>query len=161
MLKRALPAALLLTAFDQYGKLLAVRVLEGREPVAVFPGFHELCHVVNIGASWGIFPGWRWSLAVFATVALTLLAVFHRRVFPPGQPLPATTLALLLGGIAGNLIDRVRIGGVIDFIHLYWRNWSFPVFNVADTCITFGLALYIAGQVASERAARKKMKDET
>jgi len=161
MLKRALPAALFLTALDQAGKWVVDRMFEPHvDSLEVIPGFFDLCHVVNFGASWGIFTGWRVTLILFAAAALAGLAVFHKKILPPFQPLPSATLALLLGGIAGNLIDRVRTGGVIDFIHLYWRGWSFPVFNIADMCITFGLVMYIAGQVVSEREARKKMNNE-
>jgi len=165
MLKRALPLALLFIALDQATKLIVQRTLaldDPRDIIELVPGFLDFCHVVNYGASWGLFSGWRWSLTVFALLALVLLVVFRKHIFPPCQPLPATTLALLLGGIVGNLIDRVRIGGVIDFIHVHWRHtYNFPVFNVADTCITFGLALYIIGQFIAERNAKKNMKDET
>jgi len=163
MLKRALPLAVLFIALDQATKLIVQRTLELGESRALIPWVLDLHHVVNDGASWGIFSGWRWSLAAFAVFALTLLVVFRKHVFPASQPLPATTLALLLGGIAGNLIDRVRIGGVIDFIHFIrpcWRQHTFPVFNIADTCITFGLALYIIGQFIAERNAKKNMKQE-
>jgi len=161
MLKRALPLAVLFTALDQATKLLVQRTFELHESRAIIPGFLDLHHVINEGASWGIFAGWRWSLAVFAIIALVLLVVFRKHIFPVNQPLPATTLALLLGGIAGNLIDRVRLGGVIDFIHVHWRHqYNFPVFNIADTCITLGLALYIIGQFIAERNAKRAAQQE-
>jgi len=161
LLRRAVPGALFLTALDQASKWVVDRMFEPhQDSLEVIPGFFDVCHVVNFGASWGIFTGWRVTLILFAVVALAALAVFHKKILPPFQPLPSATLALLLGGITGNLIDRVRTGGVIDFIHLYWRDWSFPVFNIADTCITFGLVMYIAGQFVSERAARRVEKNE-
>jgi len=165
MLKRAVPAALLFTALDQGTKWLAVRwhekcLLEGRETVLdIIPHFFNFVFATNDGASFGFLSGQRWPLSVFALVALALLTVFRKKIFPPCQPLPAVTFALLAGGIAGNLIDRVRIAEVVDFIHFYWRAWSFPVFNIADMCITFGLGLYIAGQVVAERNARRAARE--
>ncbi|MCL1888324.1 MAG: signal peptidase II [Kiritimatiellaeota bacterium] len=155
MLKRALPLALLFATLDQATKWVVVRTMALGESIPVVQNFFDISHVVNPGASWGIFAGWRYTLVVFAVVAFVLLAVFHRYVLPSGQPMPGTTLGLLLGGIAGNLVDRVRLGHVVDFIHVHWHAHSFPVFNVADMCITFGLAFYIAGQFAVERAARR------
>jgi len=161
MLKRALPLAALFIALDQATKLFVQRTFELHESRVVILGFFDFCHVVNLGASWGIFHGHRWPLSAFAVLALVLLVVFRKHILPPAQPFSATTLALLLGGIAGNLIDRVRIGGVIDFLHVHWRHtYNFPVFNIADTCISVGLVLYIIGQILAERDARKNMKDE-
>ncbi len=155
MLKRAIPLAIFFIALDQSLKLLAQRSFAPRGSRVVIPNFFDLCYVLNEGASWGIFHGWRWPLVIFAVVAATLLIVFRRHVFPPQHPLPGLTLALLLGGIIGNLIDRIRLAAVIDFIHVHWYQHSFPVFNIADACISVGLMLYIGGQIYAERQSKR------
>jgi len=79
----------------------------------------------------------RWPLVGLSLLACGLLARWLRRL-PPGQPILATGLALIIGGALGNMLDRARIGAVIDFVHLSYRAWSFAIFNVADSAITLG-----------------------
>ena len=79
----------------------------------------------------------RWPLVGLSLLACGLLAWWLRRV-PPTQPIMATGLALIIGGAFGNMLDRARIGSVIDFVHLSYQAWSFAIFNVADTAITLG-----------------------
>ena len=79
----------------------------------------------------------RWPLVGLSLLACGLLAWWLRRV-PSNQPILATGLALIIGGALGNMLDRARIGSVIDFVHLSCQAWSFAIFNVADTAITLG-----------------------
>jgi signal peptidase II len=79
----------------------------------------------------------RWPLVGLSLLACALLAWWLRRV-APGQPILATGLALIIGGALGNMLDRARIGSVIDFVHLSYQAWSFAIFNIADTAITLG-----------------------
>jgi Signal peptidase (SPase) II len=66
---------------------------------------------------------------------------------PPGKPILATGLSLILGGALGNMLDRARIGSVIDFVHMYYKAWSFAVFNFADAAITVGVIVTVASTV--------------
>ena len=79
----------------------------------------------------------RWPLVGLSLLACGLLAWWLRRV-ASGQPILATGLALVIGGALGNMLDRARIGSVIDFVHPSYHTWSFAIFNVADTAITLG-----------------------
>ncbi|MCL1888817.1 MAG: signal peptidase II [Kiritimatiellaeota bacterium] len=159
MLKRAIFPAVFFIALDQGLKLLVQRTFALGESRPVIPNYFDIHYVLNPGASWGWLAGWRhssWFLAAFACAALVLLVVFREKIFPPRQPFPSLTLALFLGGIAGNLIDRVRLGEVVDFISVHWHRHHFPVFNIADMCISVGVALYIAGQSAQGRETRQQ-----
>ena len=112
-------------------------------PVNLLPGVN-LRLGYNPGAAWGILAGaggWqRWALASIAAVVCVILLIWLHRTRV--QPL-CCGLALVLGGAAGNLYDRLAHGVVTDFIDLYWRTWHWPTFNLADTAITIGGALIL------------------
>jgi signal peptidase II len=95
----------------------------------------------NSGIAFGMFAGKSFPFYIFSVVAA--LAVFWLWSRHPRLPWPRQwSLALILGGAIGNLIDRVRHGEVVDFILLSWRGHEFPVFNVADMCVTCGVILF-------------------
>jgi signal peptidase II len=109
----------------------------------VISGMFDLTHVQNSGAAFGIlhavdFPYKAAVIAVVATVALVSIAIFAAGL-SPHQRLARVGLALILGGAAGNLVDRVMIGYVVDFADFYWRQYHFWAFNVADSAITIGV----------------------
>jgi signal peptidase II len=85
----------------------------------------------------------RWPLVGLSVLASGLLGWWLSRV-PSSRPILATGLALIVGGALGNMLDRVRIGSVIDFIHVSYRTWSFAVFNFADAAITMGVIAILA-----------------
>lgn len=85
----------------------------------------------------------RWPLVGLSLLACGLLGWWLRRV-PAHQPILAAGLALIIGGALGNMVDRARIGSVIDFVHLSYQAWSFAIFNVADTAITLGAIATVA-----------------
>ena len=114
----------------------------------MIPGFFDLTRVHNTGTAFGFMNAADFP---FKTVILALVAVggagrrwrCMRRRSPLTSGSPRTGLALILGGAAGNLIDRVTEGYVVDFVDLYWSGWHFWAFNVADASITVGVALMI------------------
>ena len=132
-----------IVVLDQLTKA-AVRAsipLHGSRPV--IPGFLDLTHVRNSGAAFGIlnavdFPYKAAAIALVATLALVTIAFFAAGL-SPHQRLARIGLALILGGAAGNLIDRVTAGYVVDFVDAYWRDHHFWAFNVADSAITVGV----------------------
>ena len=133
----------LLVGLDQITKYLCDSLLTYANPHPVLPGF-DLLLVYNRGAAFSFLSdaaGWqRWilsgvSLAVSIGVVLWLLRL------PRQQKLLGMALALILGGAVGNLIDRLLLGYVIDFISLYAGDWRFATFNVADAAISVGAAL--------------------
>jgi signal peptidase II len=109
----------------------------------VIAGLLDLTHVQNSGAAFGIlnaadFPYKAAAIALVATVALVSIAMFAAGL-SPHQRLARFGLALILGGAAGNLVDRVTTGYVVDFMDVYWRQHHFWAFNVADAAITIGV----------------------
>jgi signal peptidase II len=132
---------------DQVTKALIRSRFELHETVAVIPGFFDLARVHNYGAAFGLmntldFPFKTALLASVAAIALASLALYAATL-PAHQRLARMGLAMIVGGAAGNLIDRVVSGFVVDFVDLYWRGWHFWAFNVADAAITVGVALMI------------------
>ncbi len=119
--------------------------LHGEVPVV--PGLVNLTHVLNTGAAFGFlntadFPFKTLVIAVIATVALILVGLYAATLARQ-QIVARIALALIIGGAAGNLIDRLLVGSVVDFVDVYWRNWHFWAFNVADSAITVGVAIMI------------------
>lgn len=139
---RLLWIAVLILVLDQASKLLALEVLAG-SPVAVLP-FFNLNLTFNSGAAFGFLnqaSGWQnWF---FITVAFTVsvIIVVMIRNLSRNDLQTAVALSMILGGAIGNLIDRVRLGYVVDFIQLYYKTWSWPVFNIADSAIMIGAIL--------------------
>lgn len=130
---------------DQCSKWFADTRLVPHEPVALLPFFGWRLSY-NTGAAFSFLStasGWqRWFFVVLAIVIIVVLVVWLRRL-AAGQVRLATGLALILGGAAGNLIDRLAYGHVIDFIDLYYGSWHWPTFNIADSAITVGAALLL------------------
>jgi len=138
---RWLVLSLLVVVLDQLSKQLAEASLLVFERVPLLPGFN-LTLVYNEGAAFSFLSdqgGWqRWFFVVLATV-VTLVLVFWLSRLNRSERLIAIALGLIIGGALGNLIDRVFWGHVIDFIDLYYRQWHWPAFNVADSAIALGV----------------------
>jgi signal peptidase II len=132
---------------DQATKALLVRWLELHDFVPLVDGLLSLSHVRNRGAAFGLLSDWDLPyqplvLSVLSIAALLAITLYFVRL-PATARLPRLALALVLGGAVGNLIDRVRLGYVVDFIHVYWRQHQWPDFNVADSTITVGVTLLV------------------
>ena len=132
---------------DQITKAIVRQRFELHESMAVIPGFFDLTRVHNTGAAFGMlntadFP---FKTVVLSLVSMAALAgvALYAAMLPPSQWLARIGLAFILGGAAGNLIDRLTAGFVVDFFDFYWRDWHFWAFNVADAAITVGVALMI------------------
>ncbi|GAB4370099.1 MAG: signal peptidase II [Deltaproteobacteria bacterium] len=141
-----LAAALALTAADQATKGWIVSHFELYEARAVLVRFFHIVHVRNTGVAFGLLsnldPGWVNPLLVLATLLAVAGVLAYLRVLPPQGPAPAG-LGLILGGAVGNLIDRARLGYVVDFLDLHWDHHHWPAFNVADIGITIGVLLLL------------------
>jgi len=132
---------------DQIVKAIVRSEIALNESITVIPGFFDLTRVHNTGTAFGFmnatdFPFKTLILACVAIGALAALAMYAATL-PADQWLARIGLALILGGAAGNLIDRITEGYVVDFVDLYWSGWHFWAFNVADASITVGVALMI------------------
>ena len=134
----------LLVFLDQSSKWAASEYLHYGMPVALLPTF-DLTLLHNTGAAFSLFAdlGWqRWFLvtvSLVASVVLFYLLFFGRQ----SNALQSTAIMLILAGAFGNLIDRLLLGHVIDFISLHYAGFYFPTFNVADACISIGALLWI------------------
>ncbi|WP_194464131.1 signal peptidase II [Bradyrhizobium sp. CCBAU 53340] len=137
--------SLAVVLLDQGTKQLVVNLLEPERPVLILSSTAlpsiDFLRSYNKGVSFSLLRfadnAQRWPLVALSLLACGLLGWWLRRV-PPRQPILATGLALIIGGAFGNLLDRARLGSVIDFVHFSYKDWSFAIFNVADTAITLG-----------------------
>ena len=130
---------------DQITKLILTRFLSFQMEKVIVPGFFKLVHWGNTGAAWSCFAGNNRWLTVVAVLALVVLYL-ARHHFDARSPLGQVSFGLLFGGILGNLIDRVRVGHVIDFLYFYMKRAGgaeigFPAFNIADSAICIGVSL--------------------
>jgi signal peptidase II len=131
--------ALLIVVLDQAAKAWIVSVLgDGQPPIVLIPGVLELIFRMNTGMAFSLLLDAPALLTIVAAVASVALIVVTYRMQGTAL-LPRVALALLLGGAVGNLIDRLRLGAVIDFV--YFKPINFPAFNVADSALTFGVLL--------------------
>lgn len=146
-------AAAAVVAADQLTKLLAVRSLPPGEAVPVLPGVLWLRLVHNPGIAFGQLAGAGLLLVAAGIAGMVGVLLYRRRVRrdpPPRPALVEVALALALGGAAGNLLDRIRLGKVVDFVDLGW--W--PVFNLADSALTVAVALLFYCFALAERSTR-------
>lgn len=153
--------ALLLVA-DQLTKQLVISNMALHESIELLP-FFNLTYVRNYGAAFSFLSdagGWqRWFFTVIAVVVSIVIAVWLSRVKADQLKL-SLALSLVLAGAIGNLIDRSIYGYVIDFFHLYYQNWHYPAFNIADSAICIGAALLIWDSFSAERS-KSGVKDDT
>lgn len=138
--------SLLVIVLDQLTKLTVDNFMQLYSSIAVLPSL-SLTYVHNTGAAFSFLSqagGWqRWlfsGLAIAVCIGITLWLSRLKR----HETMLAVALVLVLGGAAGNLIDRIAYGYVIDFIDVYYGDWHWPAFNVADSAITVGVILLIA-----------------
>jgi signal peptidase II len=142
---------------DQGSKLLAEHWLGVHEPVAVVP-FFNLFLTYNTGAAFSFLRdagGWqRWLFAALSVGVGVFIVVWLRRI-PRDQQWLACALALVLGGAAGNLVDRLfrTGGGVVDFIDVYYGTWHWPAFNVADSAISIGAVMLVWSTIRGSKSS--------
>jgi len=138
--------ALAVVAADQLTKWAIIEWVALYEKVPL-NSFINLTHQRNPGAAFSFLAdagGWqRWFFVVLSAGVSCVIAVWLWRIRDQGQALLAAGLALVLGGAVGNLIDRIMLGYVTDFIQVWFGNWAFPSFNIADAAISVGAALLI------------------
>jgi signal peptidase II len=154
--RRVILIALLIIILDQLTKLLVSRLLpNGIGEKVIIEGFFKFVHWGNTGAAWSLFRGNNVLLAIVAGIALIVLAL-SRHHFHGGTPLGRIAFGLIFGGIVGNLIDRIRVHHVIDFIFFFIERpdgteLGFPAFNIADTAICTGVGLIFLTTLLRER----------
>ena len=142
---------------DQVTKAIVRSTLAPNASVSVIPGFIDLIHVHNSGVAFGFLNDLDLPAKGLITTALAAVALFgiafYARHVRHDERYARLGLSMILGGAVGNLIDRLRIGYVVDFVDLYIRSWHFWAFNVADASITIGAILVFADLLLVTRHA--------
>lgn len=142
---RYLLISVVVIALDQWTKAIAVAHIAYREEIPVFPGF-SWTMAYNTGVAFSLFAdgeAWqRYGLAGFAIIVSGAFA-WMMTTLSSRERLSAIAYALIIGGALGNVIDRLRLGHVVDFILLYYKEYHWPAFNIADSCIVVGAALML------------------
>ena len=132
---------------DAWTKYLVAAKIDLHESIPLIPDVFQLVHVRNTGAAFGIlnlaeFPFKTALIAVIATAALIGVGMYAASL-AHHQLVARIGLALIIGGAAGNLLDRIVAGSVVDFVDVYWQNHHFWAFNVADSAISIGVAIMV------------------
>ncbi len=147
-LRRWLVLAGVLIILDQLTKLYFDGLLHYGQRIAVLP-FFDFTLLYNPGAAFSFLAqadGWqRWFFTILGLVASVFIVwMMHKNRSNKRLML---ALTLILGGALGNVIDRIAYGHVVDFLLFYWKDWYYPAFNIADTCITLGAILLILDEL--------------
>ena len=137
--------ALSVVLLDRATKAIIADKLGLHESISVIPGFFRITHVENRGAAFGLFadsPS-QWKIAVLVLFSIVALAIVVALLWRNSHSMNTTgiALSLILGGALGNLWDRLLSGRVVDFLLLYFRQYQWPAFNVADSAIVVGAGL--------------------
>ena len=151
---RTLAIALATAVADQWTKEAVRGGFALHESLPVIPHFFSLTYVRNTGAAWGLMSDWTLPLAGVGVAVAVAVVVFRKKLFFPGAR-GLWVMGLLLGGIAGNLADRLRLGYVTDFLDFYAGTAHFPAFNVADAAICTACGLQILFVWLADRAGKK------
>jgi signal peptidase II len=138
---------IVIVAIDQLTKAMVRAMVPLHDSITIIPGLMDFTHVRNSGAAFGIlnlaeFPFKTAVIAVVASAALIGVGMYAASL-AHHQVVARIALALIIGGAAGNLLDRIIAGSVVDFVDVYWRTWHFWAFNVADSAISVGVSIMI------------------
>jgi signal peptidase II len=158
MMKRFFWLPVLVIALDQVSKIMAVKYLFHKPAIEVLP-FFNFSLAFNTGSAFGFLHNASgWQNIFFITVAVIVSAVIVYMVNKLGanDKEEAVGLLLVLGGALGNVIDRVRLHKVVDFLDFYVNNWHWPTFNIADSAITIGAIILILDSFGIKILSGKK-----
>jgi signal peptidase II len=142
---------------DQASKLYVDRVMSLYQSIPVIDGLFNIFYIRNRGAAFSFLANASWRLPFFiaiSTIASLVILVAYNRLADE-QKLARVSMAMIFSGAVGNLIDRVRLGEVIDFLDVYWKSHHWPAFNVADSLICVGVVLLALDMLAEERRSKK------
>ena len=130
---------------DQLTKIVVQQTMALYQSIPIVDGAFSLTYVRNTGAAFGIFAGsveiFRRPFLILISILASVFIVTLLRRLADGEKGLIIALTFVLGGAIGNLVDRIFYGEVIDFLDVYWRNYHWPAFNIADSFITVGVAI--------------------
>jgi len=156
--------ALVVIAVDQLTKWLVVQNIPLRESIPVIGEFFLLTSHRNTGAAFGILQNQRWFFIAVTIVVVIGIVIFLQRTVRNGKKLLPFALSLLLGGAIGNFVDRLLFGEVVDFLEFRFQfsmfgkavDYTYPIFNLADSAIVTGVALIFLETLLSWRKEKKR-----
>ncbi|PIE66057.1 MAG: signal peptidase II [Desulfobacterales bacterium] len=150
----------LVVFLDQITKLLVVHNFSLYESREIIPGFFNLTFLTNNGAAFSILAGqpalWRQTFFISATIVALIIIVIAHRSYSRESSWYGIGLSLIAGGAIGNLIDRIRLTHVIDFVDVYVGSYHWPAFNIADSAITVGVVGFMVTSILVERAKKNQ-----
>jgi signal peptidase II len=145
-------------AIDQATKIYVDRSMDLHSSITVVENFFNITYLRNKGAAFGVLAHSSYRLPFFVLVSLVavvvIIVVFYR--LRPDQKFTAFPLSLIFSGAVGNLIDRVRLGEVIDFLDVHWYSHHWPAFNIADSAICVGVFLLAIDMFIEERRQKAR-----
>ena len=145
----------LMTGLDQWTKWAVSTHMRPGQSIVIIPKLFELTYLQNTGAGFSIFEGYgKPFFAVLTVIAMAVMLWAYIKAKRPGLQM---SLALIFAGALGNFIDRMALGYVVVFFHFYIFGWSFPVFNIADICITLGFVFLVIDMLREEHEQRKAL----
>ncbi|MBX4149919.1 signal peptidase II [Paenibacillus sp. FSL W7-1279] len=152
--------AFVLFLIDQGTKYLIASNLEMYEQIPVIGDFFLITSSRNRGAAFGILQDQLWFFIIVTLIVVGGIVWYLRKVSKEGRKLLPTALALVLGGALGNFIDRLLTGEVVDFLQFNFGSYTFPIFNIADSCIVIGVGLIILDTLLEGRREKIKTTSE-
>lgn len=144
---------------DQWTKWLVVHRMEIGESIEVIKNFLYITSHRNSGAAWGILQGQMWFFYLITVIVIITIIYFIQKMGKDNK-LFGISLGLILGGAIGNFIDRLLNQQVVDFINTYIFGYDFPIFNIADSALVIGVALFIVQILLEDRKAKGKTNGE-
>lgn len=149
---------LITLSLDQWTKWCIMNSMEEYETIEIIHNFFDITYVRNTGAGFSLFEGF--GIGFFSFVTIAALAVLISAYIKIHDMRYRFLLSLIISGAIGNFIDRIRLGFVCDFFSFNLFGWNFPVFNVADICITVGFAVLIICMLYDDYKEKKKWKQQ-
>jgi signal peptidase II len=151
--------ALIVFAIDQFTKWLVAAYMELDDQISVIGDFFQIVSHRNTGAAFGILQGQRWLFLILTPIILIGIVWYMQQLRKePGHKLMLTALALIMGGALGNFADRLLFGQVVDFFqfHFAFIDYTYPIFNVADSAIVIGVAMIFLDSLLMWRREKAK-----
>ncbi len=152
--------ALAIVLTDQVSKAVVARSMRLGQSIPIVPGYFDLTFVLNPGAAFSLFATLPESIRnpffILVSVAAVILIIMYRARHLRQHRLASVSLALIMGGAIGNLIDRVRLGVVVDFLDVHLHQYHWPVFNVADSAISVGVTLLLLEMLMEWRREKER-----
>jgi len=158
---KGLAIALVSFIADQWSKFYIFNLLDSKatNSIEILP-FFNLVKVYNYGVSFGMFNDIAHGRLILSIIALSITIALCVWLYKVTKMYMIVALGLIIGGAIGNIVDRIRIGAVADFIDVYVGNYHWPAFNIADSTIFIGVAILFIDSFITKDESNKEQKDE-